>query len=109
MKLETERIHRLVALAVEGFGTPLSIAESKVLQDSASSNDAPPICDSQDRPLVRPEFLRWLATDKRAAEHIDPKGIRVISATIPGPLDLAFCNVSSMLVFHCCTFLDHIL
>lgn len=109
MQPETDRAQHLVALAEERFGTPLVAAECKVLHESASSSDTPPENGSQDRPLVRPEFLRWLTTDRRAADYIDPKGIRVVSATVSGPLDLSFCDVSSMLVFHSCTFLDHLL
>ena len=53
---------------------------------------------------MRPDFLRWLATDPSAQEFIDPQGIRVVSAIIANTLDLSFCKVSQLLQFRDCIF-----
>jgi hypothetical protein len=75
-----------------------------VLRDSASSDDLPYPGEAAPRPEVRAEFLRWLATDPEAAPHIDPKGLRVYTATIPGKLDLEESKITRSLEFRRCTF-----
>jgi len=107
--LDESRADRLIALAGERFGEAPSPSESKILRESASSSDPPGAIDSEPRLPVRPEFLRWLFTDQDAANFIDPKGIRIVSATIQGQLDLSFCHITSMLVFHRCIFQDNLL
>jgi hypothetical protein len=53
-------------------------------------------------PFIRPEFLRWLAIDQDAALYIDPNGIRVFNATLPGDLNLRGCHVRvPLILFHC--------
>jgi len=107
--LSQERADRLVTLAKQRISANLLPAELKVLNESANSDD-PPIPDAQQpQPQVRPEFLRWLLTDKEAADSIDSKGIRIVSATISGQLDLSFCRVSPILVFRHCTFEEELL
>ena len=102
--LNNDRADRLIEIAKQRFDSNLLPAELKVLHESASSDDPQIPGASQQRLPVRPEFLRWLSTDKEAADSIDPKGIRVVSATIAGQLDLSFCRIPSMLVFRHCTF-----
>ena len=82
----------------------LTESEVKVLRDSASSTNSEQPGENDDRPPVRPEFIRWLATDPEAATHIDPKGLRVVSLTISGRLDLRECEHLPTLDFWCCTF-----
>jgi hypothetical protein len=107
--IDESRMDRLIALAGERLGVAPLPSESKILRESASSSDLPDTIDSELRLPVRPEFLRWLLTDQDAANFIDPKGIRIVSATIQGQLDLSFCNIVPMLVFNRCTFQDSLL
>jgi hypothetical protein len=106
--LDEDRASSLIALAGQRFDSNLLPTELKVIHTSVS--DDPQIQEvSQPQQPMRPEFLRWLATDKDAAGFIDAKGIRVLSATIHGQLDLSFCRIPHMLVFRNCTFEDELL
>jgi hypothetical protein len=102
--LDSSRADRLIALGRQRVGPNLLPAEIEILRASARSDDPAIQVVAQPGPPVRPEFLRWLSTDREAADSIDPKGIRVLSATILGQLDLSFCRISAMLVFRLCTF-----
>jgi len=104
--LDIIREEKLIQLARERYDPNLSDAELKVLRDSASSEDPPVPDNNAPRPEVRADFLRWLATDPEATMHIDPKGIRVYAATIPGMLNLQECLVRSTLCFFNCKFLE---
>jgi hypothetical protein len=93
IKLDEIRATKLIELAQERFATEISDAERKVLRDSAGS-DGPSLPEADaERPEVRPEFVRWLATDREAAIQIDPKGLRVYGVTLPGNLDLQECLI----------------
>jgi hypothetical protein len=98
------REEKLIELAKTRFDPDLKPAELKVLHDSASSEGLPIPDENAPRPEVRADFLRWLATDPEAAPHIDPKGLRVYAATIPGKLDLEECHVCPALMFRRCDF-----
>jgi hypothetical protein len=98
------REEKLIELAKKRFDPDLWDAENKVLHDSASSEDLPEPDEKAPRPEVRADFLRWLATDPEAALNIDPKGLRVYAATIPGKLDLEKCHVNPALTFFRCDF-----
>jgi sRNA-binding regulator protein Hfq len=106
--LDQIRETTLIELAQQRFATDLTDAELKVLRDSASSADLPEPDEKAPRPEVRADFLRWLATDSEAVPFIDPKGLRVFAATIPGKLDLRECHVNPTLDFHRCEFLGEI-
>jgi cytoskeletal protein CcmA (bactofilin family) len=106
--LDQTRFDKLLQLAHDRFDPNLPPAEEKVLHDSASSEDLPEPDEKAPRPEIRPEFLRWLATDPDAAPHIDPKGLRVFAATIPGKLDLRECHVNPSLMFFRCDFQSEI-
>lgn len=97
-------LNNLIAAAKLRFDPVLQPGEMKVLEDSVTG-DAPQVLNGS-RQVVRPEFLRWLATDEEIQNYIDPQGIRVFSATIPGILDLSFCTIASLLHFRDCSFDD---
>ena len=99
---------KLIELAKSRFNPDLSEAELKVMHDSASSEVLPEPDEKAPRPEVRADFLRWLAIDTEAAQHIDPKGLRVYTATIQGKLDLRECHVHPTLDFHRCDFQEEI-
>jgi hypothetical protein len=112
-KLDEIRADKLIELARTRYKAELSEAEEKVLRDSASSASSEELLASEKdaapepekdapRPEISAEFLRWLATDPEAAEQIDPKGIRVYGATIPGELDLQECVIVRALDFQSC-------
>ena len=106
--LDQIREEKLIGLAKACFDPPPTGAEEKVLRDSASSLDQDlPEADAP-RPPIRPEFVRWLATDPEAATYIDPKGLRVYAATIPGKLDLTECHVNPALTLFRCDFQSEI-
>ena len=102
--LDQIREMKLIELAKTRFDPNLTPAELKVLHDSASSEDPPEPDEKAPRPEIRATFLRWLATDPEAAQHIDPKGLRVYAATIPCKLDLKECHVNPTLDFRDCEF-----
>jgi predicted acyltransferase (DUF342 family) len=102
--LDQIREKALIKLATDRFGSELTEAELKVLRDSATSEELPDPGEKAPRPEVRAAFLRWLATDPEAAPHIDPKGLRVSAAAIPGKLDLRECHVHPTLSFYRCDF-----
>lgn len=102
LPLETHRIESLKKLARERYGE-LTEAESGILQRSASDEDFQ-VADSNLRPDVHADFLRWLATDKEAAGLIDPLGIRVNNANISSFLDLNHVTIAFPLQFQFCTF-----
>ena len=98
------REDKLIRLARTRFNSELWESEKKVLHDSASSEDPPEPDENAPRPEVRAAFLRWLATDPETAPHIDPKGLRVYAATIPGKLNLRGCHVNPTLDLYRCNF-----
>ena len=106
--LDKIREEKLIDLAKACFDPPPTGAEEKVLHVSASSEDLPEPDEKTPRPEIRPDFLRWLATDPEAAKQIDPKGVRVYGATIPGKLDLRECHVNPALMFFRCDFQSEI-
>jgi hypothetical protein len=106
--LDQIRAASLERLARERFDSDLSEEELKVLCDSASSEDLLVPGKDAPRPEIRAGFLRWLASAPEAALHIDPKGLRVYSATIPGKLDLRECRVLRSLDFRRCVFQEKI-
>jgi len=55
--------------------------------DPAHADEWPP-----DR-NIRAELFRWLAVDNGASALVDPNGVRVLGAKIPGKIDLAFARV----------------
>lgn len=107
--LDQTREDALVKLAIIHYAAELTEAERKVLHDSASSEELPDPGEDAPRQEVRPDFLRWLATDPDAAPHIDPKGLRVYAATIPGKLDLKECRGIPTLMFYRCEFQGEII
>ncbi|MGB6134315.1 MAG: hypothetical protein WBG54_21245 [Acidobacteriaceae bacterium] len=90
---EQERFNLLVALARCRFDPGLTQAEARVLMHSATAYALPSPSNSEPRPSVRPDFLRWLMTDPDAAKFIDPKGVRIWSVSVCAPLDLQGCSV----------------
>ena len=101
---EQERFNRLVELARNRFDFALDQAEARVLMHSAAAYPLPVPSETEPRPPVRPDFLRWLMTDPEAAKFIDPKGIRIWSVSIPAPLDLQGCSIQHALYFFSITF-----
>ena len=101
--LDDIRAQKLIALAHERFALVLPPAEEKVLRDSASAVAPVQPEANAPRPLVRPDFVRWLATDQDAAALIDPKGLRVYDATLQGKLDLDGSHIQVILDFCRCT------
>jgi len=57
---------------------------------------------------VRAGLIRWLCTEREAADRVDPKGIRLRSAKITGRLDLAFATVTFPLGLVQCRVTDQI-
>jgi len=102
------REQTLIELARRRFDPNLTEAELKVLHDSASSEDLLEPKKDAPQPEIRAEFIRWLATDPETAPQIDPKGLRVYAATIPGKLDLRECHVNPALTFFRCDFQSEI-
>lgn len=102
--LDQTRETTLIELAKTHFCPVLRKAEMRVLHDSASSESLISPKRGVKRPVVRPAFIRWLATDPEAASCIDPQGLRIVAATIPGKLDLRNCCVNSILDFQYCEF-----
>jgi hypothetical protein len=70
-----EKIHfqQLIELARARFDTNLLEVEGQVIQHSVRSADFEPRIDSDPKPNIRPEFLRWLAIDPEAGALMDPK------------------------------------
>jgi hypothetical protein len=90
--LEETRASALIALAAKYDGK-LSDGELEVLRRSAGSAGLHSSLPLTAKLNIRPEFLRWLATDAAAADFIDPRGIRVFCAQIIGDLDLEKCTI----------------
>lgn len=101
--IEAARLNALAKLATERIGE-ITPAERGILSLSVSTTMINPGVETKDRPEVRAMFLRWLATDEDAANHIDPFGLRVWNATISSPLDLDFCRIPFNLGLVWCTF-----
>lgn len=102
------RENKLIELAKARFDPDLKPAELKVLHDSASPSYPRLAAKGAPRPEIRPDFVRWLATDEQAASSIDPRGLRIWGMTLPGKLDLAECRVFPTLSLRRCTFEDEI-
>ena len=96
---EQGRFDCLVDLARTRFDAGITQPEARILMHSAAAYFLPEPSEAESRPNVRPEFLRWLMTDAEAAKSIDPKGIRIWSVTIPGPLDLQGCTIPHPVYF----------
>ena len=95
------RLEALAQVATQHFG-PIQQSELQVLAHSASGAELEVADDTTPRPAVRPDFIRWLATDPDAAPYIDSRGIRLWSVTVPGKLDLIGCRIPHQLSFLSC-------
>jgi hypothetical protein len=95
------RLEALVQVATQHYG-PIQQSEIQVLAHSASGAELEIAHDTTPRPAIRPDFIRWLATDPDAAPYIDSKGIRLWSVTVPGKLDLIGCRTPHQLSFLSC-------
>lgn len=100
--LDTIRSQKLVELGTTRFDANLWDGEVTVLNSSASSEDLPKPLPGAPMPLIRPEFVRWLATDPETVPFIDPKGIGVYGFEIQGDLDLRECRIRVPLYFIGC-------
>jgi hypothetical protein len=102
--LDEKRANKLIELARERFALHLSEAELNLLRDSASSGvpirGLMGLRSNRIPPKIRPELVRWLASDRKAARFLDPNGIRVYGVTLPRDLDLEGCHISVPLVFY---------
>jgi len=113
----------LLQLATTRFGQ-LSEAEAKLLR--AAPKGEPAACgqsrdsdDATNDPAkaelwgperhVRAGLVRWLCTDREAASRVDPNGVRLLGATITGPLDLSFADVSFPLLLLRCRLSEQVL
>lgn len=101
---EEINFNALIELAQRRFDANLLKIEAQVIEHSVRAAEFILPSEPLDKPTIRAEFLRWLATDSEAALLIDPKGIRVLAATIPIDLDLRGCQISHQLYFHACEF-----
>jgi hypothetical protein len=101
---EEANFQRLIELAQHRFDANLLKVEAQVIEHSVRSAEFLVPNEPLPKPTIRAEFLRWLATDPDAESMIDPKGIRVLAATIPNDLDLRGCQISHQLYFHACEF-----
>ena len=101
---EEINFNALIELAQRRFDANLLKIEAQVIEHSVRAAEFALPSAPLDKPTIRAEFLRWLATDSEAASLIDPKGIRVLAATIPIDLDLRGCQISHQLYFHACEF-----
>jgi hypothetical protein len=101
---EETNFQRLIERAQRRFDANLLKVEAQVIEHSVRSAEFLVPNEPLPRPTIRAEFLRWLATDPDAESMIDPKGIRVLAATIPNDLDLRGCQISHQLYFHACEF-----
>lgn len=101
--LDEIRANKLIELARERFDPVLTDTELKVLRDSARSTDPHVPEENAARPVIRSEFIRWLATDPHAAIEVDPKGLRVYGFTLATTLDLEECANLPALTFARCT------
>lgn len=101
LPIETARLEALRKLARERYGEITKDEDSVLLISSSASDEIPP--EPKFRPVVNAAFLRWLACDKEAAQHVDPFGIRVKYASISGALNLSFCKPAFRLAFRSCT------
>src|ERR1039458_6661819 len=97
--LDHIRTEELTKLARKRFAERLADAELKVLSDSAVSCDPYQPQTNAPRPEIRPELVRWLASDPEAVPFIDPKGIRVLDITLPSVPNLAHCHITIPLDF----------
>ena len=102
LPLDSIRLTSLRNLAKERYGE-INVAEDKVLRFSTSSDDVKQP-EPKTLPTIHAAFLRWLATDKDAARHIDPLGIRVAYVVMDEILNLDFCELSVPLRFFFCDF-----
>lgn len=101
---EEANFNELIELARRRFDTNLLKVEAQVIEHSVRAADFLAPDEPLAKPEIRPEFLRWLLTDAEAAALIDPKGIRVTAATIPGALNLQSCQISHQVFFQACEF-----
>jgi hypothetical protein len=100
--LDQIRAQKLIELAHARWVPDPNDAELKVLRDSASPLDPDlPAADAQ-RPLIRADFVRWLATDPETTPYIDPKGLRIAGVNFLGTLDLQNCHIPVPLTFMRC-------
>lgn len=106
--LEPTRAEKLIQVARERFNPEPNEAELNVMRDSFRADDPPEPDANAPRPEVRAEFIRWLATDPRAAPLIEAKGVRVCGVTITGKMDFETCRVRPVLYCLLCTFREGI-
>ncbi len=106
------RTQKILKLALERFDPNLTDAEERVIRDSCDSaeladlpDDLPPRPDvGWNGQTVRPSFLRWLATDTDAAQHLYQTWIVVDKVRLPEELDLFNSTLQASLFFRYCLF-----
>jgi hypothetical protein len=113
----------LLRLATERFRN-LSDAEAKLLR--AAPKGEVPVCgpsanfdDPSNDPLeaddwgperqVSAGLIRWLCATPAAASHVDPTGIHLLGAKVPGRLDLSFAAVPFPLRLFRCRLAEEVL
>ena len=57
---------------------------------------------------VRATVLRWLLVNPKSSKLTDPRGVRVVGATVDGRFDLDGCTVEHPVGLWCCSFADGI-
>jgi hypothetical protein len=70
----------------------------------ASSSDDGDAKESNDRPTIRADLVRWLVSDSSAWQYIDPLGVRLANVTLEEPLNLNSCQPQFPIKFEYCTF-----
>jgi hypothetical protein len=103
-KLEANRAEDLLKLAKDRFSEDLKGAEARILSDSACSGFPNVEELNGPLPLIRPEFLRWIVADEEVRKFIDPRGIRIWLARVPGEVNLSDCAIPLPLDFRRCEF-----
>ncbi|HEX4019922.1 MAG TPA: hypothetical protein VHX63_02160 [Acidobacteriaceae bacterium] len=100
--IDEQRAADLSTLAVACLGRPLTTFESQIIEESTTSASSNPVPAPVKAGSVEGAFLRWIATDPKAAAFIDARGIRVNSLVLSGDLDLDNCSLSTSLMLRDC-------
>jgi hypothetical protein len=105
---DRKRANDLSSFAKTRLGRSLSEQEEALIAQATSSTDFIGPINHIRTAIVEADFVRWLASDAAASAYLDPKGIRLLSTSVRGNLDLDNCRLTTSLIFRSCTFAGEI-
>ena len=99
-----KRAKDLSVFARKCLGRILSEPEEALINWATNCNDFIGPVNHIQTATIDANFVRWLASDINASAFLDAKGVRLLSTSVQGDLDLDNCRLTTSLLFQECNF-----